>query len=349
VRDERAKIQPGVTSNFLLPPASISFLQIERDPKAVFMSSPLSRLPPQRIRDLTREFLLAQLADYFHAPPPGEIIETDYSLWRCTETGLEFCDPPLPGNIAFYEWAGGFASYYPAFRWEYGEVARILKSQSIAAPDFKVLDVGCGKGDFLHALDFLAAQKKFAIDLNEPAIRACREQGFNAFCGTVESAIAAGFIKPGGFPVVTSFHCLEHVSRPVEFVRELLRATAPGGRLLLSTPYSPMSFERDWFDVLNHPPHHMTRWNLAACRKLAEILGVKMRHFAPRTRPMKQALQTFRLKTHGPNVNVPRLVLLKDLLFRAPKFFDGWRRLSKRSRSHENGGADLILIELTIQ
>jgi hypothetical protein len=99
---------------------------------------------------------------------------------------------------------------------------------------------------------------------------------------------------------------------------------------------------------MNHPPHHMTRWNLAAYRKLAEILGVKMRHFAPRNRSLKQALETFRLKAHGPNVNVSRAALLKDLLFRAPQFFAGWRQLRKRARSHENGGADLILIEFTI-
>jgi SAM-dependent methyltransferase len=311
------------------------------------MNSPLSPLPPQKIRDLPREFLAAKLTDYFHAVPPDGVIASDYSLWRCAETGLEFCAPPLPGNTAFYEWVSGFASYYPGFRWEYGEVARILKSENISAPGFKVLDVGCGKGDFLRALDFLPAQNKFALDLNEPAIRVCREQGFNAFCGTVETAIATGFLRPGDFPVVTSFHCLEHVSQPVEFVRELLRATAPGGKLFLSTPYSPMSFEHDWFDVLNHPPHHMARWNLVAYRKLAEILGVKMRHFAPRNRPLKQALQLFCLQRYGPNVKVPRAVLLKDLLLRAPQFLASWRQMNQRARSHENGGTDLILVEFT--
>ena len=311
------------------------------------MHYPLSQAPPQKVRDLSRDFLLTKLGDYFHAPPPVGIVETDYSIWRCSETGLEFCDPPLTGNTAFYEWVSSFASYYPGFRWEYGEVARILKSENTSAPGFKVLDVGCGKGDFLRALDYLPAKIKFALDLNEPAIRACREQGFNAFCGTVETAITSGFLRPGDFPVVTSFHCLEHVSQPVEFVRELLRATAPGGKLFLSTPYSPMSFEGGWFDVLNHPPHHMTRWNLAAYRKLAEILGIKMRHFAPRNRPLKQTLQTFCLKTYGANVKVPRAVLLKDLLLGARQFLAAWRQMRQRTRGHENGGTDLILVEFT--
>ena len=292
--------------------------------------------------------MLAQLAGYFRASPPVGVVETDYSLWRCVETGLEFCDPPLTGNAAFYEWVSSFASYYPGYRWEYGEVGRLLKSENISAPGFKVLDVGCGKGDFLRSLEFLPAAKKFALDLNESAIAACVSQGFNAFCGTIESAIAKGFLKPAGFPVVTSFHCLEHVGQPVAFVRELLRATTPGGKLYLSTPYSPMSFERDWFDVLNHPPHHMARWNLAAYRRLAEILGVKMRYFAPPNRPLKQAMQCFRLKHYGPNVPVTRVVLVRDLLRHARQFLADWRRLGQRARHHETGGADLILVEFDV-
>ncbi|HEX5398092.1 MAG TPA: class I SAM-dependent methyltransferase, partial [Verrucomicrobiae bacterium] len=246
-----------------------------------------------------------------------------------------------------YEWVGGFATYYPGFRWEYGEVARKLRLECAARPDSRVLDVGSGTGDFLGSLNGLSAKNKFALDLNKSAVRDCRARGFNAFCGTVEEARASGFFKQGDFSVVTAFHCLEHVHQPVEFVRELLYATEPGGRLFLSTPYSPMSFEHDVFDVLNHPPHHMTRWNLAAHRRLAEILGVKLRHFMPRTRPLKQALQSFMLKTWGPNVTASRAMLIKDLLFQAPQFLAGWWRLRKRARSHAIGGADVILIEFT--
>jgi SAM-dependent methyltransferase len=309
------------------------------------MKSPLSQIPPQKVRDLPREYLLDRLADYFRATPPPDIVESDYWLWRCAETGLEFCQPPLPGNEAFYAWISSFASYYPGFRWEYGEVAGRLKTADFSAPTFKVLDVGCGKGDFLRALDFLPAQNRFALDLNEPAIRICREQGFNAFCGTVETAVIARFVQPGEFSVVTSFHCLEHVSEPVEFVRKLMRLTTPGGKLFLSTPYSPMSFEAEWFDILNHPPHHLARWNLAAYRRLAEILGVQMRHFSPPNRPLKQALQLFRLKNYGPNVKVSRARLLTDILLRARSFFGIWRWMQQRATGHEVGGADLILIE----
>ena len=238
--------------------------------------SPLSTLPPKKIRDLPRTFLLERLEHYYGTRPPAKVVECDYALWECAETGLQFAWPAMPGSLRFYEWVSSFPSYYPGVRWEYGEVRRLLASEKVAAKkNFKLLDVGCGKGDFLHSLDFIPNDNKFALDLNEPAVVECRRQGFQAFCGTMDTALAAGFLRAGEFPVVTSFHCLEHVDQPVEFVRSLVGAVAPGGRLFISTPYSPMSFESDWFDILNHPPHHMTRWNLAAYRRLAEMTGAK--------------------------------------------------------------------------
>jgi SAM-dependent methyltransferase len=311
------------------------------------ITSPFSNKNPDKLRDLSKEDILAQLERYFHKSPPTDIVDSSYSIWRCQETGFEFCDPPLPGNAAFYEWISSFASYYPDYRWEYGEVARIIREQKPSTNDLKILDVGCGKGDFLLELDFLPAADKYALDMNESAIRACREHGFHAYCGTVENAIGSGFLKPGEFPVVTSFHCLEHVPQPVEFVRELLRATAPGGSLFLSTPYSPMSFETEWFDIMNHPPHHMGRWNLAAYRRLADILEVKLRHFSPPSSPLRQALQLFKLKIYGPNVSIRRSTLIKDLLLYLPMFLAEWKQLSQRTKHHENGGSDVILVELT--
>lgn len=309
--------------------------------------SPFSRRPAQKVRDLSQGFLRSQLEDYFHSPPPPGVVETDYSIWKCPDTGLEFCDPPLPGNTTFYEWVSSFPSYYPGHRWEYAEVSRLVRGDRAFGSDSKLLDVGCGKGDFLRELDFLPAGRKYALDLNEPAIRACRDQGLNAYCGTVDAAIEDRFMSTGEFQVVTSFHCLEHVGEPVAFVRELLRATADGGKLFLSTPYSPMSFESNWFDVMNHPPHHMTRWNLAAYRRLAEIVGARFRFFVPKSRPLKQAVQMFRLQVYGANVEVPFAKLVRDILFRFPQFLSGWRKLSQRAALEESGGTDLILIEFT--
>ncbi len=317
--------------------------------KTVAVKSPLSDLPPAKIRDLPKSFLMEQLEIYYAAKPPPGIVECDYSLWQCVETGLQFAWPPLPGNSIFYEWLSGFESYYPGVRWEYGQVRRLVESEKSAlGKAFKVLDVGCGKGDFLRSLDAMPGEQKFALDLNEPAVEECRRQGFQSFCGTVETAAAAGFLRPGEFSVVTAFHCLEHVERPVEFVRSLVSAAAPGGRVFISTPYSPMSFEYAWFDVLNHPPHHMTRWNLTAYRRLAELLGLKLRYFVLPSNPLRRAFGVFCLLHYGPNRSVGKARLAKDLLCDFPAFIRHYRRQLERSRTHQGVSANVILVELTV-
>ena len=307
--------------------------------------SPLSNSPPIKIRDLPRTYLIERLTEYYGARPPDEVVECDYALWECAETGLQFAWPLQPGNVAFYKWVSQFSSYYPGLRWEYGEVRRLLETEgNTRRENFKLLDAGCGKGDFLQGLDFLPNEKKFALDLNEPAIQECRRLGFQAYCGTMETALAAGFIKRGEFPVVTSFHCLEHVDQPVEFVRSLMAAVAPGGRLFISTPYSPMSWEPEWFDILNHPPHHMTRWNLAAYQRLASLTGAKMRYFVPSSSSLKRAVRSFQLLHYGPHNSVGRSTLLKDLLRHLPEYLRHYQKQKQR----QPVGANDILVEFTI-
>lgn len=310
------------------------------------IKSPLSELPPTKVRDLPRTFLVEELQKYYGATAPADAVECDYELWRCAETGLEFASPMRPGSIGFYKWISGFSSYYPGVRWEYGEVRRLLGAD---APKIEVLDVGCGKGDFLQGLDSVPVGSRHGVDLNEPAIAACKALGFKACCGTIESALGGGFMRERQFGAVTSFHCLEHVEEPVEFVRSMLRLVAPGGKLFVSTPYSPMSFESEWFDVMNHPPHHMTRWNLRAYEKLAQLVGAKMRWFAPKSNATKRAIAEFRLHKYGPHRSVGKATLLKDLALNFGMFQRFAKRQQERERTTGGIAADVILVELSPQ
>ena len=311
------------------------------------VQSPLSSLPPVKVRDLPKAFILDSLESYHGARPPDGAVETDYSMWRCRETGLEFAWPMLPGNVELYEWLSSFAAYYPAVRWEYEAVRQHLEAQDTQTGRAKVLDVGCGKGNFLAKLDFLPRGLRYGIDLNEPGVAACRQQGFQAFCGTIDAALDSRFLRPSEFSAVTSFHCLEHVGAPVDFVRSLAALAAPGGRVFISTPYSPMSFEADWFDVLNHPPHHLTRWNLHSYRRLADILGLQIRCFFPPSALLKQALMTFRLLQYGPHRKVRATELLSDALRRLPVLLRAFRAQLERGRRNGGTTADVVLVELT--
>src|SRR5208283_3231027 len=100
--------------------------------------------------DLPKSFLLERLERHYQAKPPPQIVERDYSLWQCAETGLQFAWPMLPGNAVFYEWVSSFEVYYPGIRWEYQKVRQILESEKLLNGKARVLDAGCGKGDFLR-------------------------------------------------------------------------------------------------------------------------------------------------------------------------------------------------------
>jgi SAM-dependent methyltransferase len=312
------------------------------------VSSPLSGKPAIKVRDLSRDFLLAQLRAYFGETPPAAAVECGYSIWRCVETGFEFAQPAKAGSPVFYQWIGKFPFYYPPSRWEYGEVARQLSQVADGREsEFRLLDVGCGSGAFLASLEFLPLTGRHAVDFSPLAIAACDAKGFPSHCGSLASAIDAGFVAPHSLDAVTCFHCLEHVERPVDFVSELLRLLKPRGALWLSTPNSPMSFESDWFDVMNHPPHHLGRWNPVAYQRLAATLGCQYEIFSPPVSPFSLAVGAFRLVRYGAHRGVGRLRLLMDLFIHFIQLIGAWQRQSKRCEEFGRLAGDVILVKLT--
>lgn len=276
------------------------------------------------VKSLSRKFLLSELSGYFKGVPPESIVACDYELRRCPICRLEYATPNVPGSAEFYNWIASRSHYYPADRWEFG-----LVSSLESADGLKVLDVGCGDGEFLEYFrDHHATAVGCGLDLSAPAVEKCRGKGFEAWCQSLEE-----FEVPAGprFDLITSFHCLEHVADPRSFVSRLFEFLAPSGHLYLSTPLSPMSFEAGWFDIQNHPPHHMTRWNLEAYRALADSVGAKMEFWLPAAGSLHRRIKNaFILGVKGPNSSLRKLDLLK-LLLRHPVIFlkvvrDQWRR-----------------------
>ena len=138
-----------------------------------------------------------------------------------------------------------------------------------------VLDVGCGSGDFLSLIHTIPNVDAWGLDSTASSVDAARARGLNAVCADMSGFSA--LYPSQRFDFVTSFHCVEHVGDPAAFMRQIKRLLKPdGGVALISAPLSPMSFEHSWFDPLNHPPHHLSRWSTTALGKLAEITGFEI-------------------------------------------------------------------------
>lgn len=107
----------------------------------------------------------------------------------------------------------------------YLTVAKLINSRS-----GKIVDFGCGQGDFCKFLD-LSKQKYIGVDLvHYPA--------FPQDCEFIESDLDAVQISlPDNYAeVVCSIETIEHLENPRALMRELVRITKPGGLLIVTTP-----------------------------------------------------------------------------------------------------------------
>src|SRR5262245_10663532 len=125
----------------------------------------------------------------------------------------------------------------------------------------RLLDFGCGGGAFLERMARQGWQV-VGLDSSPLAVERVRaELGLTAFVGTLPHAE----LEPAGFDVVTMWHTLEHVHRPVEVLAEARRLLAPRGRLFVAVPniggWPYRWFGGDWFGL--DLPRHLTHFTPA--------------------------------------------------------------------------------------
>jgi SAM-dependent methyltransferase len=97
----------------------------------------------------------------------------------------------------------------------------------------RVLDVGCSAGSMLVALSATAGR----LTGYEPDVQMARFAAHRLPTADIRATVCDPADLPAGeFDLITMSHVLEHVPTPVEFVRGLLRALAPGGRLFVEVP-----------------------------------------------------------------------------------------------------------------
>lgn len=297
------------------------------------------------VRTLPAPVLHDALAKHVGQFPPEGVVKCAYNIYRDGSTGLEFADPMEPGDTNFYKWLGAFPWYYPTTRWEFrnvGELATVLATERGSA---SIVDVGCGSGAFLGGLQNVNGLQALGIEPSTSACKICESLGIETYNG-----LTTDFLRTPDqrrrFDVVSSFHTLEHVPDPVSFVRELVELAKGDGVVCISTPLSPMYFESVWFDVLNHPPHHLTRWSLSAYRALATELGLSIRfEFPPAESWARQLWFTVSLVAFGPASKASRSARLLSVAGHPLRTLSlAWRLIRVRRSVPESRWPSVLVI-----
>jgi O-antigen chain-terminating methyltransferase len=122
---------------------------------------------------------------------------------------------------------------------EIGENQRVylpmLKERPPAGDGIEVLDVGCGRGEWLKLLRENGLRAR-GLELNPVMVEECRRSGLD-----VVQADAIAYLTElpqGSVPVITAFHVVEHLtfSDLIRFIDGVVGALPSGGLAILETP-----------------------------------------------------------------------------------------------------------------
>lgn len=119
----------------------------------------------------------------------------------------------------------------------------------------KILDVGCGWGDFLKILDNNQLPY-LGIDISQAAVKICRKKFLNC-----QKADLINFVKNSKqkCSTITFFQVIEHLKNPLEYLKAAKKLLKKNGILLITTPNnnSPLRFlfGPKW-SVYNTPSHY---------------------------------------------------------------------------------------------
>jgi SAM-dependent methyltransferase len=169
--------------------------------------------------------------------------------------------------------------------WDAGFYAKYADTLKPAEPGARALDVGCGVGQVVARLSE-AGFEAHGVDVSEPNIERAKK-----FCPRCRIYDGRKLPFPDAhFASVGALNVLEHVDEPESFIKELVRVTRIGGRIVLSSP--------NFFRVFGFRDYHPRMRGIANKWRNWRRLRVKRRQ-------MREAPESVRFDKMTPIVKEP--------------------------------------------
>lgn len=153
---------------------------------------------------------------------------------------------------------------------------RLINSFSLGSK--KLLDIGCGTGDFLH----IAQNNNWIVSGIEPSEQA-REIANTKTNNSVFNVEQLLEFKASSFDVVTLWHVLEHLPNLGEHISVIKKLLKTNGTLIIAVPnyksYDAQYYKQFWagFDV----PRHLWHFNQKSISSLLSSCFLKVEKVKP--------------------------------------------------------------------
>ena len=104
----------------------------------------------------------------------------------------------------------------------------------------KILDIGCGKGEFIKYLDkYKFNMKLFGCDISDVAIAYCKNKfskKSNFVACNIDNELRD--YKEKGFDYIVCEEVIEHIENPEKLIKDIGYLLKDFGKLILTTPYN---------------------------------------------------------------------------------------------------------------
>ncbi len=207
--------------------------------------------------------------------------KNNYNFLKCQSCDLVFIHPELPpaSLVPLYNEQGAPEE---GLRYPYNKVDHRRKRAKVRALRFKkyfegkdAIDVGCGGGYMVDAMQKNGARQAVGIDLDPEAMAfACKNHHPDAryYCESIEE-----FLKRGQtFDFGHSSQVIEHVGNFNEFVANWAKLIRPGGYFFLKTPDRNHWLKGQHPETWPDPPQYTQYFSRKNIRLLLEKHGFEV-------------------------------------------------------------------------
>ena len=200
----------------------------------------------------------------------------DFPVVRCARCGLAYVNPrPDAAHLPGYYPNRYFGARHPLFKQQL--MALRARKLGVPPPGARLLDVGCGYGDFILACRARGWSVVGAAQEASPIFAWKEMLGLEVV--TVD-ALAA--LPDASFDVITLWHVFEHLADPRALLTEARRLLKPGGRLLIEVPNYGGWHGRLGGAAWHHldVPRHLLHFDRGTLASMLSSAGLEPEHWS---------------------------------------------------------------------